>query len=332
MTESGRMSSRAVVGLCLVSLWGCPAFAQEQTAGEAAAVPSTAAAAEAYDRGSAFYLNGDFARAAEWFETAYRLAPAPPALMQAIRAQVRAGERLGAANLALRLGGLHGDHPEASALADEVIADTAGEFVRLGVDCECQLEIEQRIWSFPAAFLAPGVPHRVIVSHGEDREVHTVIGEAGQHVVLGAPPESPVEAPPVEVPIVEDPPIEVPVVEDPPVEVPVVLAPPIRGGLSPWLFGIGVGLTAVSGALLIWSGVDTLAGVDAFNRMPTPEGFEQGEAKEARTNVLIGTTLGLGLLSAILAIFTEWDSEESSPTGGVTVHENGGGIWLRGVF
>jgi outer membrane protein assembly factor BamD (BamD/ComL family) len=58
-----------------------------------AAVPSARAqdarqrqaAAEAYDQGTAAYLAGDYEKAAEWFETANRLAPAAPALIQAAR-------------------------------------------------------------------------------------------------------------------------------------------------------------------------------------------------------------------------------------------------------
>src|SRR5690348_3550323 len=49
------------------------AFAQSETR-------ERQAAAEAYDQGTASYLSGDFARAAEWFETAHRLSPAAPAL------------------------------------------------------------------------------------------------------------------------------------------------------------------------------------------------------------------------------------------------------------
>ncbi len=326
------MTSRALACLCALALWSCPASAQEEAAGGVGTVPSTAAAAEAYDRGSAFYLNGDFARAAEWFETAYRLAPAPPALMQALRAQVRAGQRLRAANLALRLGGLHGDNPEARALADEVIAETAAEFVRLDVDCaECQLEIEERIWSYPAAFLAPATDHHVIVSRGDDRERHTVSGEAGQRIVLGAPPPSPAPTP-VEPP--SEPSVE-PVVEGPPAEPPSVGVPRPEpsAGIPAWLFGVSAGLTVASGAVLLWSGLDTLAGVDDFNRMPTRPAFEAGEAREARTNVLIGTTVGLGVLSVVLAILTDWGGgTEPGATVGVSVDRRGGGAWVQATF
>jgi outer membrane protein assembly factor BamD (BamD/ComL family) len=64
---------------------------------------SRSAAAEAYDRGTAAYLDGSYEKAAQWFETANRLAPAAPALMQAVRAHHKAGSALKASSLALQL-------------------------------------------------------------------------------------------------------------------------------------------------------------------------------------------------------------------------------------
>lgn len=287
------------------------AHAQDEPPPEDAAVPSTAAAAEAYDRGSAFYLSGDFVRAAQWFETAYRLAPAAPALVQALRAQVRTGHVIRAANLALRLRGLHGDDADARALADEVIRDNESDFVLLELRaCEgCQLEIEGRVWSYSAAFLTPHTDHDVLVTQGERREQHTVRGLPGQHVELGPPRASD----------------GAPLAPSPP-------RAPSSAGLSPWIFAVGLGLTAVSGALLIWSGVDTLEGVDAFNAMPTPEGFEEGQAKELRTNVLVGITAGLAVVTLLFAVLTDWDGEPASPAAGVFFDGRAGGAWLRTAF
>lgn len=284
---------------------------------EDAAVPNTAAAAEAYDRGSAFYLNQDYARAAQWFETAYRLAPAPPALIQALRAQVRTGHVIRAANLALRLRGLHGDDADARALADEVIAENGSDFVLLEVSCEgCQLEIEGRVWSYPAAFLTPSTDHDVLVTQGDRRERHSVRGLPGQRIQLGAPSASGSTG------------VDEPDAPRPP--------PPASGtgaGLSPWVFGASLGLTLVSGAILIWSGVDTLDGVDAFNAMPTPEAFEAGQDKELRTNVLVGITAGLGLLTVLFAILADWDGDPpDASTAGVWLDGRSGGAWLRTSF
>src|SRR5262249_55564611 len=67
------------------------------------------AAAEAYDQGTAAYLSGDYEKAAEWFETANRMSPAAPALIQAARAHQQAGHLVRAATLALRLTLEHSD-------------------------------------------------------------------------------------------------------------------------------------------------------------------------------------------------------------------------------
>ncbi|HEY2735655.1 MAG TPA: hypothetical protein VGI70_16775, partial [Polyangiales bacterium] len=61
------------------------------------------AAAEAYDRGTAAYLEGSYEEAGKWFETANRMAPAAPALMQAIRAHEHYDNKARAATLALEL-------------------------------------------------------------------------------------------------------------------------------------------------------------------------------------------------------------------------------------
>ena len=314
--------TRRVLAVALCGFLVCPASAaaqEEETeasepAAEEEAVPNTAAAAEAYDRGSAFYLNGDYARAAQWFETAYRLAPAAPALVQALRAQVRTGHMIRAANLALRLRGLHGDDADARALAEEVLAENGADFVLLVVTCEgCQLEVSGRVWSYPSAYLTPNTEHDVTVSRDGARQRHTLRGRPGQRIELGAPStdagEEAARPPPPSSPGRDS------------------------SGLTPWVFAVSLGLTVASAGVLIWSGVDTLDGVDAFNAMPTPEGFEEGQDKELRTNVLIGITAGLGLVSLLFAILTDWDGDPAPrTTGGVYFDGRAGGAWLRTSF
>lgn len=275
-------------------------------------MPNTAAAAEAYDRGSAFYLNEDYGRAARWFETAYRLAPSVPALVQALRSQVHARHPLRAANLALRLRGLHGDDEEASAFADEVIAENGPDLVHLVVECDgCRLEIDGRVWSYREAMLAPSLEHAVRVSLGERSEAHRVRGEPGQLIFLGAPRESPT--------VGEGP--------EPP--------PPVTGGsrgLPPWVFGVTLGLTLAAGAILVWSGIDTLDGVDAFNRMPTVPAFEAGQARELRTNILIGMTTALGLATLLFAILADWDGDPPPTRVGAFFDGTSAGVWMSAAF
>ncbi|MBN4049573.1 hypothetical protein JYT86_00785, partial [bacterium AH-315-N03] len=85
-------------------------------------------------------------------------------------------------------------------------------------------------------------------------------------------------------------------------------------------------------AILVWSGIDTLDGVDAFNRMPTPEGFEEGQAKELRTNLLIAITAGLGVTTLVLAILADWDGDAQTPPAGAFFDGTNGGVWVRAAF
>ena len=77
--------------------------------------------------------------------------------------------------------------------------------------------------------------------------------------------------------------------------------------MSPAVFWIGAGLTAVSGGLLLWSGLDTLSANDDYEDNPTRSGFEDGVDKERRTNILIGTTAVLGVATVAVGLFaTDW--------------------------
>ena len=40
--------------------------------------------------------------------------------------------------------------------------------------------------------------------------------------------------------------------------------------------------------------------------------YQDGLAKETRTNVLIGVTAGLGAATLVLALFTDWDGDASA--------------------
>lgn len=107
------LATAIVVTLAAAFVLHTPALAQDARQRQAAA--------EAYDRGTAAYLDGEFTEAAQWFETANRMAPAAPALMQAIRSHQRAGEPdnfTRAATLALRLSQEYAEDPAASRVCE----------------------------------------------------------------------------------------------------------------------------------------------------------------------------------------------------------------------
>jgi hypothetical protein len=62
----------------------------------------------------------------------------------------------------------------------------------------------------------------------------------------------------------------------------------------------------------VWSGLDTTAGVPAYEANPTQAALEAGQQKELRTNVLVGVTALVGVTTAVLAIFTDWGGRDDT--------------------
>jgi len=255
------------------------------------------AAAEAYDRGSAAYLAGDFADAAHWFETAHRLAPSSAALVQAVRTRIRAGDEVRAATLALRLQAQYGEDARASQTAASVLEDT-GDLVRVEVECAgCALDLDGTLLDWPSFFIRGDSEHR-IVAHFPTGDVERVLmGEAGGRLELT------IEPPPLDGDAEGLPDSDSANVDSSGGDT------NDGSGISP-LFVAGAGaLTAISLGITIWSGLNTLSGVDDYESSPTEEGLAAGQRKERRTNVLIATTAGLAALTAALALFTDWNAE-----------------------
>jgi len=309
----------------------------------------------AFDRGTTAYLGEDFASAARWFEMANDLAPAAPALLQAIRAHRRAGNPLRAATLSLRL--IH-RFPEAEAEVTEAqsVIDALGEqFVRVEVTCdgECAVDLDGTLVGTPSFFLDPGTEHRVSAAFDTGQaEAQTVTGSPGQTETLHfVAPEPSFDAPPQGG---ED--------DNPVITVGSGSGSSAGsgsdstdddgGGLGPGLFVTTLGLTVVSGVILAWSGVDTLNAADEYEQVAAEERaagqldfprasqmLEDGQSKETRTNALIGVTAGLAALTLVFAIVTDWGGSDDDadarvrPSGGVLAGDQRGGVLgLEGAF
>lgn len=295
----------------------CAAQAAEPTAEE------RQAAADAYDRGTRAYLAEDFARAAQWFETAHRMAPASAALVQAVRSYERAGETRRAATLALRLAALYPDDAGAAQQAERTLA-SASEFVLVNVVCEtsCSVELDGTLMEHPSFYVDPSSAHEVRATFETGPVTQSFdAGDAGSTRSLDF------SAPEAQVVVDEPPPPETTPSEG-------------SGGLSPAVAITGLVLTAGAGGVLIWSGVDALDGVPAYEAMPTDERLAEGQTRELRTNILIGVTAGLGAATVILMVFTDWDGDgESSATDddepvavSVVPTQGGGALLLSGAF
>src|SRR5690606_14468564 len=173
-------------------------------------------------------------------------------------------------------------------------------------------------------FIEPGTEHVVEAAFATGTQRETVQGAAGEQRTLRF------EAPP--------PPAE-PIIAEAPAT-PAPSAPPPDGdlgGVPVWVTVSAMVATAAVGGALIWSGLDALHGVPAYEMNPTPEALADGQAREARTNWLIAGTSVLAATTVLLAIFTDWNENEEAPDGpevrvSFGVDGNGGMAGLRGRF
>lgn len=285
--------SACCLAVCLALASVTSGTAAAQDAGSAA---DRDAAATAYDRGTSAFLSHEYPRAAQWFETAYRLAPNAQALLGAIRSHERAGDLLRAGTLALRAQAFHAEDAALARQATTTLAQATPLYLRVDVTCSstCTVELDGTVQSHTSFFVTPAAEHRVIASFETGPAETTVSGAAGETRAVS------LEAPPAPVVALEE------RTDDAPATAP---TPGSGGGISPAFVITGAVLTAAAGGVLIWSGIDALDGVPAYQADPTAERLADGQMRETRTNVMIGVTGGLALTTLIFAIVTDWDGD-----------------------
>ena len=278
-------------------------------------------AAAAFQEGQRAQLARDFSRAAEFFEIADHAAPSAAALRSAIRSHQAAGHAARAATLALVAERRDAGDAQSVQLARSVLDELGPRLARVHVACtpECSVAVDHHAVSESATtsatfFVDPGARTLETRWTGRGDRTRTLECTAGRDVEVS------LDAPPVVAPSVT------PVV--PAVTPVLVVTAPIppnsqdprvatdarpRRPLSPAVFWVGVGLTAVSSGLLVWSGLDTLSARDAYVAAPTQSLYQSGVASEVRSNVFVGTALGLALTTALTGILlTEWSPARRS--------------------
>jgi tetratricopeptide (TPR) repeat protein len=303
------------------------------------------AAAEAYDQGTASYLSGDYPKAAEWFETANRLSPAAPALIQAARAHEQAGHATRAATLSLRLTLEYPDEAAAVKFAQGLLDQLAPRFLRVEVTCTgCSLDVDGTLQESQIFFVEPGAPHTVTASFETGERTQTVEGAAGEIKTLEF------EAPPR--PIV------------PPTESGAMAGAPIDSSsgkpFGPPVTFIAGGITVLLLAGSIVSTVDMQAGVDPFEeaarkstecmeammedpaacaelRQDAQDQYDAGQSKETRTTILWAVTGGAAVATAVIGLLlTDWsgNGNDSASAGGlqflVTPTHGGATLSMKG--
>jgi hypothetical protein len=269
-------------------------------------VPSIAVAAPDADRtaarhfadGQKAFTAGDYAHAGGEFEAAYRDKPHHAPLWNAARSWQRAGEDVRAANLYARY--LREAPPDApdrdqATAALRTLTARMGRIEPHAAGVE-KLRLDGKAVEAPVVYVAAG--EHIAEADDKGRLVRKVVRvTAGELVSVTLAPE------PKSAPVV--------VVGPPP---PPPIAPaPARKPLSPVVPLIGGVLTAVAGGLAIASGLDTRSKRDDFLDDRTQPRLDDAFASQTRTNVMIGTTAGLGVITGVIAIFfTDWSGGSTS--------------------
>ena len=278
-----------------------------QTVSGAPAAPTPEdkkAASDAFREGDRAYRAGDYRRAAQEYETAYKRAPHHAPLWNAARAWDRAGELPRAANLYSKyLREAPANAPDRNS-ATTSLKKLTSKLARIDVHAAKGLEdvtVDGQAFEGDSVYVLPGqhvVEARVAQSAAE-RVRQSPQVEAGDavSVALLAP-----SAPPPKV---------MPALAPPPPSI-----APSRGW-SPAIVAFGGAVTAITTGLAIWSGFDTIHQRDVFDGARTQDNLDSGHAKQTRTNILIVASAGVGVLTAACAIFlVDWHapSSEKAPT------------------
>lgn len=245
-------------------------------------------AARHFADGQKAFAAGDFAHAGDEFEAAYRDKPHHAPLWNAARSWQRAGEEIRAANVYARY--LREAPPDApdrdqATVALRALTTKLGriEAHAAGVD---RLELDGKLVEAPVVYVAPG--EHLAEADDKGTSVRKVVRVAAGEVTSITLAPAPKVAPPR-----EGPPL-------PPRESRKPLPPivPIIGGV----------LTLAAGGLAVWSGLDTREKRDTFlDDKSSQENLDAAFASQTRTNVLIGTSAGLAVITGVIAVFfTDW--------------------------
>lgn len=275
MSTSASLCRAAIILAVLFT--GAPVFADEGQA------------AKAFADGERAFAAGSYRRAAALFEQAYAEAAHPATLFNAAKARAQAGDHARAANHYARL------DSDASAPADRADARSAlaalapkvgylqvrGDFDEATVD-------DATLGPSGRTYVEPG-EHVVLGKRRGKLLKKTVKIAAGQTLTVDLVGEEPAPASPEEK----------------------------SSGLPRVVTYILGGATVVAGGFAVWSGVDTLAKRDEFQNQAgssaaqSNAALDDGLARQTRTNVLIGVTIGLGVLTGIAILLTDWKASSS---------------------
>ena len=305
-----------------------PVWAQDDAAPTAADIK---AAGESFDLGRRAFRAKDYIEAAEHFETADARAPSAAALELAFRSREKAGHLDRAATLAVLARKRHPDADFVRKLTPAVIKRATEELHEVTARCDapCELVVETKLVhgrpdTERVIYLAPGQHTlRAGWSGGRTQSQPVEATPAGKsEVSFTAPPE---EKPAADTQAPAAAPAVVP--DAPPPESPEDRGVVTPEGWSPTVFFVCAGVTGLLGVATIWSGIDTQKnpGPDTVRAACTNKGpgcpeYQDGLAKQRRTNILAGVTAGVGVVTILVGAFaTDWSGGKREAASSDTV-------------
>jgi tetratricopeptide (TPR) repeat protein len=326
-------------------------FALDAARGAPSDAASEEVAAKRFDEGERAFARGDYVKAGEAFDAAYEAKPHEAALWNAARSWERAGEIARAANLYRKYLRTAPDDAPDRRRATTALDALAPKVARLEIVAPSLhlIRVDGRAVDDAVVYVVPGT-HLVegsadAAAAGVKREIGAAAG-AIVSVVLDPPPAAPASesvpssSPPLAASSSAPP---VPSSSAPPVR-PLPPPPePKRHGVTPWLLTPFVAATAISGTFLIASGIDVLRAKSDYEDLKKGRSAEEqqqlideGVGKTDRTNVLIGVTGGLALVTGIVALTAiDWgghDKPGAPPKASASVRVGPGGAWILGRF
>ncbi len=252
-------------------------------------------AAAHFTEGERAFERGDFVRAAGEFEAAYRENPHPTALWNAAWSWERAGERVKAANFYRRFLAEAPSETQNRNRATASLSELGKSLGRIEIVAPeaDSAELDQRdLGRDRVVYVDPGT-HLVTATIAGNKISAEVAVDGGQTRSVVLAPKGVTKPDP-------------PAAKKP--SAPVDKQGP--RGETPWLLLPFAGVTALGVGLVIWSGTDTLVARAQYDELSKADQrllYDQGKQKQDRTNVLIGVTAGLGLVTGAVAIFAiDW--------------------------
>ena len=273
-------------GVAAAFLCASPARADKKDAGAPPApivLDEAALAAEDFAEGQKAFEAADYVRAGTKFESAYKHKPHHAPLWNAARSWARAGEDVRAANLyAKYLREAPANAPDRDA-AIKGLNLISPKVARLETHADAEVrnvKVDGKPLEDPNLYVAPG-EHTAEGDYKGKAVTKTVKVAAGERVSVSLTKPAPA------VVIKEEP-----------------------KPLPPVISFIGAGLALVGGGFTIASGAGTVQDKHAFlDDQMSQSKLDTAQSSQTRTNVILGTTVGVAVLTGVAAIFfTDWKS------------------------